>query len=167
MYSTTSAICIPLTFPCMDISLQFHQFWIMLHYIWFVSSWSQSVAPQAPWGWNIALERVVNGKWLQNWHYLHYLNFWDIIGQKWVKFALLSRSILFREYALFWTLLVEKIHNFSNLRHHCCNFGRHYLSNFQITGLGLQSFAVMTIWYQKAFWGLMLLKTTIYHICYV
>ena len=27
MYCTTSAICTPLTFPYMDISLQLHQFW--------------------------------------------------------------------------------------------------------------------------------------------
>ena len=50
--------------------------------------------------------------------------------------------MLCRNYALFWTLFCENIHYFQilyiiflNIRHYWCNFGRHYLSNFQITGL--------------------------------
>ena len=56
-------------------------------------------------------------------------------GLKWVKFALLPRIMLCRDFALFWTLFMKNRHYFSNLRHYCCYFGRHYLSNFQITGL--------------------------------
>ena len=57
-------------------------------------------------------------------------------GLKWVKFVLLSRIMLCRDNALFLTLFFENGHFFSsNIRHYWCNFGRHYLSNFQITGL--------------------------------
>ena len=35
----------------------------------------------------------------------------------------------------FLDIFFKNRHYFSNFRHYCCNFGRHYLFNFQITGL--------------------------------
>ena len=58
-------------------------------------------------------------------------------GLKWVKFALLSQIMLCRDYALFLTFFLKIDIILSNIRHYLCNFGGHYLSNFQITGLYL------------------------------
>ena len=69
-----------------------------------------------------------------------------ILVSKWVKFAFLSLSRMCRDFALFWTFILKNRHYFSNFRHYCCNFGRHYLSNFQITGLHMISFVFIQLW---------------------
>ena len=43
--------------------------------------------------------------------------------------------MLCRNYALFGQYFLKIDIILSNIRHYLCNFGRHFLSNFQITGL--------------------------------
>ena len=54
---------------------------------------------------------------------------------KWVKFVLLSRIMLCCVYAIFLHYFLKRDIILSNIRHYWYNFGTHYLSNLQITGL--------------------------------
>ena len=99
----------------------------------------------------------------------HYLNKLDIIrldwfkiGTKWVNWLKVgsngskmsqngSNSIFCRESCYVairrffghYFLKIDII--LSNIRHYLCNFGRHYLSNFQITGLNMSGLLPMII----------------------
>ena len=71
---------------------------------------------------------------------------WSKMGQMGQIRSFVANHVMSRSRAFFWHFLLKIDVILSNIRHYLCNFRRHYLFNFQITGLLLWFLKLRTVW---------------------